>query len=62
MLVIEGEQDAIILPETRKALIDDLRRHLEKPITHWIIKDGGHTLMNHELIGKVCDWLEKKNA
>ena len=62
VLVIEGAKDEIILPQTRKDLIKDLTSKVEKPISHWIIEEGGHTLMTCEVIEKACDWLEQKNG
>ncbi len=58
ILVIEAEKDAIVSPEARKILIQDLSKHLEIDHHHWVIPKKGHALNVNELIERVHHWLE----
>ncbi len=58
VLVIEGMQDEIVAPLSRKTLIEDLSNHLEKPPSHWELPGMGHALFTPDLIQNVHTWLE----
>ncbi len=60
VLVIQGEQDAVLVEATKNHLIKDLEQHLQKSITHWKMKNSGHTLICPELIQDVHKWLESQ--
>ncbi len=59
VLVIEGEQDAILPPPTRACLMIDLKHHLHRPPSHWTLPNSGHTIIESNLIEKVRNWLEE---
>ncbi len=59
VLVVEGEEDNIVIPSIREALIKDLKSHLAKAPDHWIIPGAGHALLQPELINLVLNWLER---
>ncbi len=58
VLVVEGQEDAIVIPESRKALIDDLDRHLAAKPIHWSLPKTGHALAMPGLIELILNWLE----
>ena len=58
VLVIEGEKDEIIVPETRDQLITDLKIHLLENPTHWVFPQLGHSLVNYIPMKEVKDWIE----
>ena len=57
VLVIQGQEDLIIVPSTRRTLIDDLKKHLSHHPTNWSIPGTGHLLLAPELIKDVHSWL-----
>ncbi len=59
VLVVEGQEDAIVIPSTRNALIEDLKKHLDCSPTRWVIPGAGHSLVVDGLIERVHNWLEK---
>ena len=61
VLVIDSPEDLIILPNTRKMLINDLKSHLIQPITHWSIHGAGHALLQPRVKKDVLNWVESCN-
>lgn len=59
VLVVSGDQDAIVLPSTTNELIKDLQQHLKKTPSHWIIKGAGHFINQPEVIRRVKNWAEE---
>ena len=57
VLVIQGKEDAIVVPEARSHLREDLKNHLDFPPTYWEIADAGHLLLMPTLIERVRTWL-----
>ncbi len=58
VLIVQGEQDSIVIPATRRSLLNDLRKHLEIAPTYWEIKNSGHLLLVQDLIIRTRNWLE----
>ena len=58
VLVVEGQEDAIVLPCARESLLEDLKNYLEKPPSFLPIPGMGHALISPDLIEKVRNWLE----
>ena len=58
VLVIEGGNDEIIVPETRANLVKDLNKHLLEMPTHWLFPKLGHSLVNNIPMKEVKDWIE----
>ncbi len=58
VLVIEGEKDAIIPPESRRLLKVELEKYLQKPFSYIKVAELGHCLLLPELITQVYNWLE----
>ncbi len=58
VLVVQGMQDEIVVPETRAILLADLQKHLSTPPSQLKLPASGHVLTDPELIGLVLKWLE----
>ncbi len=58
VLVVDGQQDAIVINAAKSDLLEDLLDHLQSPPTHWNFSNAGHTLLVPDLIEKVHYWLE----
>ena len=58
MLVVEAGSDAIVVPEARRQLIDDLAAHLDQPPEVWTLQDSGHALLVPDLLLRVQAWLD----
>ncbi len=61
VLVVEAQEDAIIVPEARKKLVEELLALLNKPPAIWSFPKTGHALLKTELIGQIEQWLELEN-
>tara|TARA_B100000029_G_scaffold239690_1_gene236774 strand:+ start:1698 stop:2408 length:711 start_codon:yes stop_codon:yes gene_type:complete len=57
VLVIQGQEDSIVVPSSRKTLINDLESHLDHAPTNWMISGAGHLLLIPELKKHVHHWL-----
>ncbi len=62
VLVINSEQDYILPELSKKNLIKDLTKHLEKAPTVIKIEEEGHTLSTTTVIERVKYWLESNHA
>ena len=58
VLVVEAGSDAIVVPEARRQLIDDLAAHLDQPPEVWTLQDSGHALLVPDLLLRVQAWLD----
>ena len=57
VLVVEAQEDAIIVPEARKQLVDELFALLDSHPSLWSLPKTSHALLKPELIGQVQQWL-----
>ncbi|WP_320666944.1 alpha/beta hydrolase [Prochlorococcus sp. MIT 1307] len=57
VLVVQGAEDAIVVPSSRNLLIEDLKKHLDTGPTHWLIPGASHLLLIPGLINRVENWL-----
>jgi len=57
VLIVQGKEDSIIVPESRSCLIEDLTDYLEHSPTYWEIPNAGHLLLMPGLIKRVQSWL-----
>ncbi len=57
VLVVEGAQDLIVTPSSRKTLLEDLEKHLKEKPTFWSMPEMGHALLDPNLIKRVQSWL-----
>ncbi len=58
VLVIDAEDDEIVSKESKAELLADLNNHLDFSLTHWRVKNAGHSLAVPNLISRVHNWLE----
>ncbi len=59
VLVINGEEDKILHPSTKKDLLNQLNDYLNKPPQNWIIKGEGHSILQPKLIKDVRHWMDE---
>jgi len=58
VLIVQGTEDSIVLPSSRSALLEDLKKHLDGDPTYWEINGAGHLLLDPGLINRVENWLD----
>lgn len=58
VLIVEAGSDAIVVPEARQQLIQDLQSHLHQPPEVWTLNDSGHALLVPDLLQRVQSWLD----
>ena len=57
VLIVQGEEDAIVAPSAKSSLLNDLHKHLETEPTHWNLPHAGHLILQPGLIKRVRNWL-----
>ncbi len=58
VLVVEGEEDSIVIPNARLELITELKKHLTNNPTHIVLNGVGHAPNHRTLIKRIENWLE----
>ncbi len=58
VLLLEGENDAIVCSSTKSQLMEDLKNHLEQDPLTWILKGEGHFIRLSKILSDVMNWLE----